>query len=318
MQNLSPLTESALIPLPRCSEKYNAQIYAKCEQELPTGSFKHRGSKTEVLTAIELGYSEIACASTGNMGVSLASICAKKRFPLTLFVPQATPQSKLAAAKKFGARIKYVDGTFSQCEREVSEYVRRTGAFLAGDYYLRAEGAKLVAGEIVSQLGHKVPDMIVVPCGVGTNAGAIMKGFDELVDARIVDKIPQLCVVQSDRCCPIIDSLELGVKMTASQTNTLCSATAVADPFDYVKVKKYIDRTEGIWTKVSDESVVLASKDLAEYESIDCELSGAMPVAALDKIQDKIANKTIVLVITGAGYKDIYIQEEALMKILSK
>jgi len=134
----------------------------------------------EVLAAMNFGFRELVCASTGNMGVSLAAVCAKYRFPIILFVPGATPPSKLAAARKYGAIIKYVDGSFSQCEQEASRYASGTGAFLAGDYYLRAEGAKLVAGEIIQQLNGLAPDLVVVPCGVGTNAGAIMKGFEEL------------------------------------------------------------------------------------------------------------------------------------------
>jgi threonine synthase len=309
---------SSLLPLFGISERYNANIYAKCEQELPTGSFKHRGSKAEVLTATAFGYSQIVCASTGNMGVSLAALCARHRLPLTLFVPKNTFPAKLAAARKYGATIRYVDGAFTLCEREAAEYAHSTGSFLAGDYYLRAEGAKMAAGEILEQLNGIAPDIVIVPCGVGTNAGAIMKGFDELASGGVMDKIPQLCVVQSEKCCPIIDSLELGVKMNASRTDTLCSATAVADPYDYVKVKKYIDLTDGFWVRVPDEQTVLASKELAEYESIDCELSGAMPIAALEDVKDKISGKTIVLVVTGAGYKDISVQEEALYKILNK
>jgi threonine synthase len=318
LQNFESSPASSLVPLASISERCGAHVYAKCEHELPTGSFKHRGSKTEVLAALAFGYTEVVCASTGNMGVSLAALCAKYHLPLVLFVPAATPPQKLAAARKFGAIVKFCDGCFSGCEQQAAAYARATGAFLAGDYYLRAEGAKLVAGEIVNDLGGEAPDVLIVPCGVGTNAGAIMKGFEELVLGKLIDTLPQLCVVQSDCCSPIIDSLELGVKMKATRTDTLCSATAVADPYDYVKVKKYIDQTNGLWVKVPDDQTVLASKALAEQESIDCELSGAMPIVALERIKDKVAGKRVVTIITGAGYKDLSIQEEALTKIMSK
>ncbi|MBP6237470.1 MAG: pyridoxal-phosphate dependent enzyme [Saprospiraceae bacterium] len=306
---------SSLQKLDFFSKKYNAHIYAKCESELPTGSFKHRGSVVEVITAKQFGYDTIVCASTGNMGASLAALCAKFGMTLILFVPKNTPAAKLAAARKFGAQMHYVDGAYSVCEREASEFAKKSKAFLAGDYYLRVEGAKLVAGELLMQLENKVPDMVLVPGGVGTNASAIAKGFVDLASGGLIDRVPQLVVVQSEKCSPIIDSLTAGRKIAAHTTDTLCSATAVADPYDFIKVKKYVEITDGFGVKVTDEASLIASKQLAEIESIDAELSGAMPLAALDNIKDKIVDKTIVLFITGAGYKDIHVQEEAYAKL---
>ena len=307
---------SSLVKLDHFSSLYDAEIYAKCENELPTGSFKYRGSVAEVATAKRLGYNTIACASTGNMGVSLAAECTRHHIKSVLFVPKTTPAPKLAAARKYGAEIKYVDGAYSDCELEASIYAQDSNAFLAGDYYLRAEGAKLVAPEILMQLDDQVPDIVIVPGGVGTNASAITKGFVEMAYGGRISKVPQLVVVQSEKCCPIIDSLEKGAKVVASSTSTLCSATAVADPYDYAKVKKYIDLTEGFGVRVSDEDSLIASKMLAEKESIDAELSGALPLTAIDQIKDHIIGKTVILFVTGAGYKDIHIQEEAYSKLL--
>jgi len=307
---------SSLVKLEHFSDKFNARIFAKCENELPTGSFKHRGSVIEVMTAKQYGFDTIVCASTGNMGVSLAALCARHRLKLILFVPKTTPTPKLAAARKYGATIQYVEGAYSQCEVEASDYAKHSNCFLAGDYYLRAEGAKLVAAEILTQLNNEVPDMILVPSGVGTNASAIAKGFIELASGGFIDRVPKLVVVQSEECCPIIDSLEVGNKVIANRTATLCSATSVADPYDYLKVKKYVDLTDGFGLRVSDKDILISSKKLAEIESIDAELSGAMPLAALDQIKDKIIGKSVVILITGAGYKDIHIQEEEYLKLL--
>lgn len=316
--DLEQLIPSSLIKLEHYSNKYNSRIFAKCENDLPTGSFKHRGSVIEVMTAKQYGYHTIVCASTGNMGVSLAALCAKHHIKLILFVPKTTPSPKLAASRKYGAQIHYIDGAYSECEVQAALYAKEKSAFLAGDYYLRAEGAKLVSAEILDQLGGNVPDMVIVPGGVGTNASAIAKGFIELACGGLVETIPQLVVVQSEKCCPIIDSLEAGILVKADHTNTLCSATAVANPYDFKKVQKCVTVTDGFGLRVSDELTLKVSKDLAEIEGIDAELSGAMPLAALEQAKNKIEGKTVVLLISGAGFKDLAIQEEAYSKLLNQ
>ena len=315
LKGLRLYSPTSLVRIDRLSEKYGADIFAKCEFEFPTGSFKHRGSIVEVWIAKALGYKVISCASTGNMGVSLASQCAKHGLHLVLTVPKTTPHPKLMEAEKFGAELIYVDGSYSICEKEAAKYATENNAFLAGDYYLRAEGAKLIANELLDQLNFELPDIIIVPGGVGTNASAICKGFEELRAGGLIPTLPTLGIVQSTNCCPIIDSLESGTKIIAKATNTLCSATAVANPYDFVKVQRYINLTSGFGIRVSDTETVIAAKNIAQLDGIDCELSGAMPIAALDKIKERIKGKKVVLVITGAGYKDLQVQADALVDI---
>ncbi|MCX8206075.1 MAG: pyridoxal-phosphate dependent enzyme, partial [Candidatus Micrarchaeota archaeon] len=52
-------------------------LYAKFEGVNPTGSFKDRGSSVEISKACELGIDHVACASTGNMGASVAAYAAR-------------------------------------------------------------------------------------------------------------------------------------------------------------------------------------------------------------------------------------------------
>jgi len=58
----------------------------------PTLSYKDRASIIVAVKALQMGIKEIAAASTGNAGSSLAGICARLGLKAHLFVPQSIPR----------------------------------------------------------------------------------------------------------------------------------------------------------------------------------------------------------------------------------
>jgi threonine synthase len=82
-----------------------ARLYIKDDSRNPTASFKDRASAVGVAKAKEFGFSEIACASTGNAASSLAGAAAAVGLRSTIFVPENAPEPKLAQLLIFGARV---------------------------------------------------------------------------------------------------------------------------------------------------------------------------------------------------------------------
>ncbi|MBW2999416.1 pyridoxal-phosphate dependent enzyme, partial [Candidatus Woesearchaeota archaeon] len=69
---------------PLIPAKNNKNYLFKYEGVNPTCSFKDRGSTVEITKAKELGVKEVACASTGNMGASVATYCARAGIKSTI------------------------------------------------------------------------------------------------------------------------------------------------------------------------------------------------------------------------------------------
>lgn len=128
--------------LSRLSEMYGAELYAKLEFENPTGCFKDRGSYIEVLKAIELGADAICLASTGNMAASVAAYACYFKIPCFVFVPEKTPEAKLAQSTIYDATIIKIKGDFKTCEILCREFAKSGNYYLAGDYVFRQEGQK--------------------------------------------------------------------------------------------------------------------------------------------------------------------------------
>src|SRR5690554_2623612 len=137
--------------LTRLSEKYGAKIYAKLEYEHPTGCFKDRGSYIEVQKAMELGADAICVASTGNMAASVAAYACYFDIPCFVFVPEKTPEVKLAQATIYDATIIKIKGDFMACEKLCREFAKSENYYLAGDYVFRQEGQKSFSYEMYEQ-----------------------------------------------------------------------------------------------------------------------------------------------------------------------
>ena len=59
-----------------------------------------------------------------------------------------------------------------------------------------------MAAELLQQLDWQVPDHVVVPGGNLGNSSAFGKGFRELQQLGLIDRLPQLTVVQAEGSAP--------------------------------------------------------------------------------------------------------------------
>src|ERR1051326_3839676 len=86
-----------LIELKRLSPKAGVRIWAKLESRNPTGSVKDRVARAMIEEAEERGRlrpgQSILAPTSGNTGISLAMICARKGYPLKVVMPEnVTPE----------------------------------------------------------------------------------------------------------------------------------------------------------------------------------------------------------------------------------
>lgn len=300
-------------PLHHCqnlSKAYKLKnLYIKNEGANPTGVFKDRGTLVEVTKALEMGAKAVCLASTGNMAASVSAYCSIANIPCYVLVPEGTPIGKLAQSLSYGARIIQVRGDYSTCARLAEEMSKKHNFYLAGDYVFRQEGQKSQGYEIAEQLGWRAPDYLICPVGVGTNLAAIYKGFKELHHLGLIDKLPKIIAVQPEGANAVVKAIQAKKNKYSpiSKVQTICSAVAVANPYDGNKIVKAVKETKGTALQLTDEEVLEAAQLLAKQEAIFVEPSGALPIAALQKLTKQKFFKpddVIVCVATGNGLKD--------------
>ena len=103
--------------------------------------------------------------------------------------------AQLAQSLDYGAAVLELDGNFDDAMRVIRELAEDESIYLVNSINpFRIEGQKTVAAELLHQRGWRVPDHVVVPGGNLGNSAALGKGFKELLDLGLIDRLPRLSV----------------------------------------------------------------------------------------------------------------------------
>jgi len=311
-------------PLFRC-EKFGASLnlaslYLKDETRNPTLSFKDRPISCAISKAKEEGKEIVTTSSSGNAGVAVASYATKAGMKAIIVVPATAPRNKLLSIVVSGAILVKVKGTTSDCfmlAKKLSqeyEWANLTSTFMNP---FATEGDKTVAYELYEQLGH-VPDWIIVPIGAGPLLVGIYKGYKELKELGLVNKLPSMIGVQAEGCAPITKAFEKGEEEVKAWGAPHTIASGIADPLqgysdDGTFVLKVIRKSGGLATAVDDESLIENVKKLSAAMGIFAEPTACASIACLKKLRKKGILKekdTVVCIITGSGFKDAHTIEK--------
>jgi threonine synthase len=295
-------------PLIRSSiwcKKLKFDLHFKYEGVNPTGSFKDRGTTVEISKAVEFGAKKLVCASTGNMGASVAAYASRAGLDATIFVPKkTTTSSKINQIVIYGSKIRFIDGDYDAAIAACNKEQKKSNAYLLGDYPYRGEGEKSVSYEIADENG--VPDYVICPIGNGTLLGGMWKGFVEMKKTRLTKKLPKIIAVQASGCNTVVSAFNKKINYVEhSEAKTKASAIACGTPLDGLKALHALQQNKGYGIAVSDKEMLSAQRMLSR-EGVYAEMSGAATFAALLKTRNKIRkNSKIVLIATGHGLKDV-------------
>jgi len=292
-------------------------IYLKDDSQNPTFSFKDRASAVVSAYAKEKGFETIVAASTGNAGSSLAGLCASQGQKAIVMVPESAPLAKLTQIIMYGATIVPVAGTYDdafdlsiKATEEFGWYNRNT-AFNP----FTIEGKKTVSFEIFDQLNESIPDRVFVPVGDGVIISGVYKGFEDLLNLKMIDKIPTIIAVQSEGSDNLTRNIE-NEKFEIIPSNTVADSISVDIPRNFNMAKQFIKKYNGEYLTVSDDEILNASGILSRNTGIFAEPAAAASFAGLLKYHqenklDKDSKNVVLL--TGSGLKDL----NSVQKILN-
>src|SRR5271157_2128024 len=187
------------------------EVWVKNDAANPTHSFKDRVVSVATARARELGFTVIACASTGNLANSVAAHGAALGMESFVFIPADLEEQKVLATGVYGTNLVSVRGNYDDVNRLCTELcAERDWAFVninLRPYY--AEGSKTLAFEIAEQLGWELPDRCVVPVASGSLFTKIAKGFQEWTELGLIEgatgsapQLPRMNGAQAEGCSP--------------------------------------------------------------------------------------------------------------------
>lgn len=292
------------------------RLYLKDDSQNPTYSFKDRASNLVSAYAKENNIETIVAASTGNAGSSLAGICASQDQKAIIFAPQSAPKAKLTQICMYGAQLIPVDGTYDDAFDLSIQASKKFGWYNRNTAYnpFTIEGKKIVSYEMFQQLKKSAPDKVFVPVGDGCIISGVFKGFEDLLKLDLIERIPTIIAVQSEKSNNIIRNLQ-NDKFVSIPSKTVADSIAVDLPRNYWMTRSYIEQYAGETCQVSDTEILAASKKLSANFGIFAEPAAAAAFAGLWQYQqnDKLApSEKIIVLLTGSGLKDLTSVQEII------
>jgi len=309
-------THTGFTPLVRADNLGRAlglrNLWIKNDTVNPTFSFKDRPVSIASTRAVELGFSVIACASTGNLAGSVAAHAAKAGLRACIFIPADLEPAKIVGAAVYEPTVIMVEGNYDDVNRLSSEIGDLYGwAFVninLRPYY--SEGSKTLAFEVAEQLGWRMPDCVVVPIASASMFTKIHKGFAELQTVGLVEPgTVRMIGAQAEGCSPVVQAArEHSFDIRPVRPNTIAKSLAIGNPADGYYALKIAEQTRGALEAVSDAEIVDGIRLLARTEGIFAETAGGVTIGVLKKLAalGKIdPDEVVVAYITGNGFKTV-------------
>jgi len=296
------------------------ELYIKNDSvNYPTWSFKDRVVSVALSKSKEFGFKTVACATTGNLGNSIAAQAAQAGLESYIFMPSNIEQGKIIGTLIYGPNVISINGNYDGVNRLCSEIAGKYGWAFANinmrPFY--AEGSKTFGYEILEQLGWKVPKHIVAPMAGGSLVLKIVKAIKEFALLGFIkDSGTKIYGAQASGSSPISTAVKSGWdNIKPVKPNTIAQSIAIGNPADGYYSVKSINVSGGWAEDVTDDELVEGIKLLARTEGIFTETAGGVTVAVTKKLieQGKIPkDESIVISVTGNGLKT---QEAVINKL---
>jgi threonine synthase len=288
-------------------EWHGADVLFKLESQMPTGSFKDRGTAVMINHLLEVGVGAIHEDSSGNAGASIATYAAASGIPCRVYVPAAAPRGKLVQIAVSGADLRRIPGS--------RQAVADAALAAAGESFYAShnwqpffiEGTKTLAFELWEQLGFRVPDNILVSTGYGSNILGLDRGFNELERCGATNARPRLFAIQAANCAAFAAAWSVGkdefVPFVSSPT--IADGIASPRPVRVAEVLHALRSSRGGVVAVAEEEIAPALVALGRH-GLFVEPTAATAAAALTRMLGDGTigpQQTTVVVMTGSGLK---------------
>jgi threonine dehydratase len=273
------------------SRTYDADVYLKREDTLPTGSFKIRG-----VTALLANLNEefrthgVVTASTGNYGRALAQAARWFDTEAVVAIPEGTGQNRIDGIERLGGRVEVIGADYDDSAEWAADLAAEEGY-----RYVHPGNERLViagTGTAGLEIAESLPDVEVVLGPIG--AGSIGAGYGLSVGA-VTDAL--MIGVQAASVDAAYRAWQTGDLVPQDEADTFAEGIAARVPYalPVEMMREHLDR---MYT-VGEEAIVETVAAMFREERILMEGACAPPFAVLEDLHDEVAGKTVAIPVTG-------------------
>jgi [CysO sulfur-carrier protein]-thiocarboxylate-dependent cysteine synthase len=262
---LQAIGNTPLVGMPRMSAKPGVRLWAKLEGNNPTGSTKDRIALAMVEAAEASGEltgdKVILEPTSGNTGIALAMVAARKGYRLTVVIPDNASEERIGLLELFGAEIVYSEG--DKGTNGSIEVARRLAAdekyFMPFQYGNAANPLAHESGT-AAEIIRDLPDVTHFVAGLGTGgtltgAGRGLHRHNREVqviaaEPELGDLVYGLRSLDEGFIPPIFDASQVDRKFLVNSADAL-------------RATRELTRREGIFAGISSGAVVHVAQRIA-------------------------------------------------------
>ncbi len=283
----------------RLSNKYQAEIYLKREDQQPIRSYKIRWS-FHFISNLSKKQKEkwVVCASAGNHAQGVALTCNKLQIKWAIFMPKTTPEQKVYKTRKFW--WDYIDifltgDNFDEAYSEARNYEEENKATFIHPF----DNEQIITGQatVWLEIDNQKPkdiDYIISPVGWGGLISWIIS-YKKNVSPKT-----QIIWIEPENAAAMKASLEKQENTTLEKIDTFV---------DWASLKRVGEKTFNICKDyqldirtVPENRICSSILEFLREDGIVVEPAWAMSVDALKDMKEEIKWKTIVCVLSWSNF----------------
>ncbi|KAF6569870.1 cysteine synthase A [Paenibacillus polymyxa] len=292
-----------IVRLRKLAQGLSVNVFLKLEFMNPGGSIKDRAALHMLREAEKAGKltpgSLIIEATSGNLGIALATICAARGYSLILVIPDTMSSEKIKHIKALGAEVVLTPGVFGMTKsfQEADRlHVKHPGSFVPRQISNPANPAvhrETTALEIWNDMDGEV-DMLVAGAGTGGTISGTAEKLKQLNPA-----IKVACVEPAGS--PVLSGGKAGPHKLQGIGPGFIPANTRTEYFDWI-------------VPVSDEAALETTRRLARQEGLFVGISSGAAVYAALELSKECSGGNIVVIAPDAGERylstELFCEEE--------
>lgn len=287
------------------------RLWVKDESRNPTGSHKDRAMSVNLAKALEPGASTVVAASSGNAGASAAAYAARAGLRCVVLTTPTIPRPLVEQIAAFGAVLAEFEDAVGRDDvmaaavtelgwYPVTNFVRPP----SGGNPFGNEGYKSVAYELARDVSDI--DTVVIPTSRADLLAGVERGYNELVMAGLVPRIPRLVAAETVTGAAFSNALtyEGRQHQERADVNELPSpAFSLGSSVPSWQGLHAIWNTGGGAIAIEVDEYVSEHRRLPREAGLYLEVSSAVGVAAARRLLDAGEARSIVAIGTATGLK---------------
>jgi threonine dehydratase len=280
------------------SELYQCEVFLKLETAQPIGSFKIRGATYKISQMNSADRKKgIIAASAGNHAQGVA--WGAKYFGLDslIVMPVTAPLMKVSNTQALGAEIHQEGNNYDESYLAAQRIISETGR----QYVHAFHDPDVIAGQatIATEILAQCPDVDFVVASIG--GGGMVSGMGLVLKDPVLSKNRKIRFVgcQAQNSSSMVRSIQQKNIVKVEFEGTFADGIAVqkANPDMFKILSAVVDDV----FESDEEEMAMNVLRLMEKAKTVSEGSAAIVLGALDRYQDQIKGKKVVLVISGGN-----------------